>query len=208
MQNKLKVFVEARSYSDTALYRNMGHEVVSNIDEADIIHLVGGADISPFLYTDREHPHTHHQPFVDERSLSLIEQAKGRPIVGICRGGQLLNALAGGSMYQHVVGHANGGRHLITDLRNNKVISVNSLHHQMMIPADHAEVIAVAHGVATLKQKDSSTDNINEPIDTEVVWYPDTKWLCFQPHPEYVDINDVCAKYFVELFNEFIIPVA
>ncbi|MNY79889.1 hypothetical protein D3C86_2207250 [compost metagenome] len=37
----------------------------------------------------------------------------------------------------------------------------------------------------------------DEP-DTEVVYYPDTKSLCFQPHPEFFRADHECFKYYFD----------
>lgn len=78
----------------------------------DALVLTGGAgDIDPALYGQRPHPETGPiQPGRDAFELSLARAAVERdvPVLGICRGMQLLNVAFGGSLEQHlpeVVGH-------------------------------------------------------------------------------------------------------
>lgn len=80
--------------------RNHAKQYVSMIDG---LLLTGGYDVDPNLYN--EHPIPQLQatfPQRDTFELALIEAAleKGIPILGICRGMQLLNVYYGGSLYQ------------------------------------------------------------------------------------------------------------
>lgn len=67
--------------------------------------LSGGADIEPGRYGAQPHPQTADwRPERDLWELSLLEAALERdiPVLGICRGAQLLNVARGGSLRQHV----------------------------------------------------------------------------------------------------------
>lgn len=86
-------------------------EVNEALDQLDGLLLVGGIDIDPALYGASRHPCT--QAPVGDRDrfeLALIGAAWRRrlPVLGICRGMQLMNVALGGTLYQHlpdVVGH-------------------------------------------------------------------------------------------------------
>ncbi|MEV5507218.1 gamma-glutamyl-gamma-aminobutyrate hydrolase family protein [Streptomyces orinoci] len=73
--------------------------------------LAGGEDLDPALYGATPHPRT--GPPVPERDrweLALLDAAlrQGVPLLGICRGMQLMNVHAGGALNQHLpetVGH-------------------------------------------------------------------------------------------------------
>jgi putative glutamine amidotransferase len=67
--------------------------------------LVGGVDVDPALYKAKPHPKTDEpSPSRDSVELELARQfvADTRPILGICRGGQLLNVAFGGTLHQHL----------------------------------------------------------------------------------------------------------
>lgn len=68
--------------------------------------LTGGGDVDPSLYGDEtKHEETYGViPARDEMELKLIPQFidAGKPIVGICRGLQILAVFFGGRLYQHV----------------------------------------------------------------------------------------------------------
>ncbi|MBC7298548.1 MAG: gamma-glutamyl-gamma-aminobutyrate hydrolase family protein, partial [Demequina sp.] len=71
----------------------------------------GGYDVDPVAYAQAPHPET--DPPRRQRDaweFALIAAAQGRdlPILGVCRGAQVLNVARGGSLVQHVpdvVGH-------------------------------------------------------------------------------------------------------
>jgi putative glutamine amidotransferase len=82
------------------------------LDLVDALILTGGAgDIDPALYGQERHPET--GPIQGERDayeIALVRGALERemPILGICRGMQIINVVYGGSLEQHlpdVLGH-------------------------------------------------------------------------------------------------------
>jgi gamma-glutamyl-gamma-aminobutyrate hydrolase PuuD len=84
--------------------------VEETLDAMDGLILSGGADIDPAHYGAGNHETTVAQPERDAAELALLEAALARdmPVLGICRGMQLLNVLHGGGLHQHLpelVGH-------------------------------------------------------------------------------------------------------
>lgn len=72
--------------------------------------LLPGTDVDPALYGAPRHPRTFVIPDRDAAELAVLDSVldQGLPILGICRGVQLLNVLRGGTLHQHlpeVVGH-------------------------------------------------------------------------------------------------------
>jgi putative glutamine amidotransferase len=72
--------------------------------------LSGGADVDPQLYGERPAPLTDSRPDRDSGELLLARAALAAdlPILGVCRGLQLLTVAAGGRLHQHLpdlVGH-------------------------------------------------------------------------------------------------------
>lgn len=73
--------------------------------------LAGGADLAPALYGAAPDPRTGPpNPARDAWELALAEAALdlGVPLLGICRGMQLLNVACGGTLHQHLEGHTGG----------------------------------------------------------------------------------------------------
>lgn len=128
-----KVFIVGGCFLTNQLFIQNGWSSVTNIHEADLVVFTGGADVSPSLYNAPVHPTTHFDTNRDEREIQIFAlcQELKKATVGICRGGQFLNVMGGGEMYQNVSRHGNA--HNIVDLETGEVIYVSSTHHQMMI---------------------------------------------------------------------------
>lgn len=78
------------------------------IEVLDALVLAGGADLDPAGYGADPHPETAGvRPDQDQAELSLLRQALARdlPVLGVCRGMQLLNVGLGGDLVQHLDDH-------------------------------------------------------------------------------------------------------
>ena len=85
------------------------------LDSLDGLVLTGGYDLDPASYGQQPHPTTD-EPRTgrDALEFALLRGAldRGLPVLGICRGAQVLNVAFGGTLHQHlpeVIGH-NGHR--------------------------------------------------------------------------------------------------
>lgn len=186
----------------------LGHEIVSSIDGAELCVFTGGEDVTPSLYGDAAHPQTYNSERRDTQEADVYEHCvyNGIKMVGICRGGQFLNVMNGGRMYQHVSKHAIHGTHLLVDVESGEPIPVSSTHHQMMMPHDEAKIVAIAtlggyrewYDGQLFKRDESNTDY-------EVLYYSGTKSLCFQPHPEFNGEEfEPMKKYFKQLLATYL----
>lgn len=122
-------------------------------DFLDGLILTGGGDIDPLLFG--EEPITQSgeiNPLRDAYEMRLCQEALSAnlPMLGICRGMQIMNIVTGGGIYQDIAVQTGTtlkhiqqaprsyGTHsifieegtLLTDLWENKRTIVNSLHHQ------------------------------------------------------------------------------
>lgn len=188
------------------LFEKQGWEVVSEVKDADLIQFTGGADVSPVLYGHDTHPKTRNFPARDALEEAIFKAAKAneKPMAGICRGGQFLNVMSGGQMWQHVDGHATGGKHNAVDCDTGFIFPVTSTHHQMMIQGDKAIKVAIAQE-STFREKAIHgrvvrIENEN-PIDLEALYYPHTKCFCFQPHPEFAGEETLSDRYFYYIYK-------
>lgn len=181
-----KVFIIGGGAEYNSLFRNLHFILVDKLIDADLVCFTGGADVSPELYGAQAHPYTGNDPIRDAHEQRLFKQALAHkiPMVGICRGGQFLNVMCGGEMYQHVEGHT--APHFITDLTTGEEVYVSSTHHQMMKPSPEAVLVASSTIGGSREwyegqmfKRDISTQDI------EVVFYEEQRCLCFQPHPEF-----------------------
>jgi putative glutamine amidotransferase len=75
------------------------------LDLLDGLMLAGGADIDPSSYGEQPHPQTLDTvPERDRFEIALVRAAIERdlPVLGICRGMQLINVAYGGTLLQHL----------------------------------------------------------------------------------------------------------
>lgn len=169
----------------------------------DLAQFTGGEDVSPSYYGEKPISVT---PYdlnrdKDEEYIFNILKSYNINMVGICRGGQFLNVMNGGKLWQDVNNHTLNTTHEIIDNRTREVIRVTSTHHQMMRCNICAEVIATAE-LATIKSNEYITISKDSGfIDNEVLWYEDTKCLCFQPHPEFIWAYST-REYYIRLLEE------
>ena len=71
----------------------------------------GGSDIDPAAYGEEPHGTTRSRPHRDQAEIRLLHTALDRdlPVLGVCRGLQLINVALGGSLTQHLpetLGHS------------------------------------------------------------------------------------------------------
>jgi putative glutamine amidotransferase len=87
------------------------------LDKLDGLILIGGADVDPATYGATPSPHTGAtRPERDRFELALAYGAmeRGLPLLGICRGGQMVNVACGGTLIQHLPDVVGDDHHLPT----------------------------------------------------------------------------------------------
>ena len=189
-RNERKVFILSGAFHTAVvrMFNKFGYLRTINPEEADALVFIGGSDISPHLYGQEpilevDRPDDERDEIESQVYQSFVYQ---KPMIGICRGAQLINVLNDGSLWQHVNHH--GSTHEALDIKSKRVLRISSMHHQMMRPGKNAEVFLTAN-VATIFK-----DHINyiedsgkiktKHQDIEGIFYPDTKSLLIQSHPE------------------------
>jgi putative glutamine amidotransferase len=171
-----------------------------DLKEPGMLIIHGGEDISPTLYHKKKSRRTwagESPSSRDAAEWALIKEAKtlGIPIMGICRGAQMLCAFAGGFLVQDVSRHA--GRHHNVKTKDDHLFPVNSLHHQMMYPFD-VEHEMIGWTPAKLSDHYDSEDELIEvPVEPEFVYFPECKGYAVQWHPEMLPANVLSTKYVV-----------
>ena len=167
-----------------------------SLDPAEIIPrldgllMSGGADIDPKRYGAEPEPELQSiEPARDEFELKILELVYERelPVAGICRGLQILNVHAGGSLYQDVPPHSVRDKapstrvHDITTEKGSileklygEKLEVNSLHHQ---------------SIKTLGKHFSASATSNDGI-VEGIEHSQLPIVAVQWHPEMLDTRD------------------
>lgn len=202
----MKVFIVNGSGAYRNMFLSLGWLIADALQDANLICFTGGEDVSPDLYHSDKHPATHSNLYRDEREKLIFAEALqlGIPMVGICRGGQFLNVMCGGSMYQHVQGHCMS--HHITDLETGAIVYASSTHHQMIKPAPEGLLVASSHigGEREWYEGEVFCKDVSKE-DIEVVYYKGQECLCFQPHPEFASAEyEGLKEYFSSLLSRYL----
>lgn len=182
-------------------------------EQADMAMFTGGSDISPSLYNAPYGSHTYDSPSRDKHEVEMFNffRSEEVPMIGICRGMQLFNALLGGSMIQDVTGHA-GGQHTVVfdNYQDSKgeslVLPFSSLHHQMVDPRKVKKGWDII-GRSEERRSRHYLDGLDEDqdgIDTEIelIYFPEINSLGIQGHPEFMDANCESVKFWRSLIRE------
>lgn len=166
-------------------------------EELDGIFLPGGADIDPATYGRDPHPlcdRTDRERDRVELLLAGWAIAEGKPVLGVCRGLQLINVAAGGTLYQDLAeqyagairhdyfpyagGHARD--HLAHAVRISEAsrlervlgareLRVNSMHHQGIRELGRG-LVATAHAPDGLIE---GIEGTNGRFVVAVQWHPE-----------------------------------
>lgn len=175
--------------------------MVSILDRIDALILSGGGDINPLYLGEEPTPELGSiNPQRDAQELLLIRLAANRqiPILGICRGIQVMMAALGGKLYQDIYKEASATlkhsqdtqRHvathhvrieptsLLAKIFNTTTLPVNSFHHQAV------KEVAPGFSVAAL-----SPDHLIEAVEsTEYKSMIGVQW-----HPECMILGNDCS---------------
>lgn len=178
--------------------------------KVDALVIWGGEDISPSLYgrSTSERTHAKSEPSYRDRvemELFHAAQTKGIPTIGICRGAQLVCALSGGELIQHVTGHQ-GDHSMITD--QGKRIVTTSIHHQMMfpfgMPEDAYKLLAWTEEHRSniyVLTDDDVRDQLSQP-EPEIVYFRNTNSLAVQGHPEFDSFPSPFVQHVLSLTSK------
>lgn len=174
-----------------------GADPASALSAVDGLLLPGGGDIDPALFGQRPHPMLGQVSAArDAVELPLARQAMsgGLPVLGICRGIQVLAVAAGGSLWQdipsafpdadpHIRREADGtidrrallhqvrAEGLLAEIHGRTGCRVNSVHHQAV--SDPGDLIATAWSGDGLVE---GIEGRGEGFVLGVQWHPEELW--------------------------------
>ena len=183
------------------------------VAKMDGILLTGGNDVAPALYGEPKEPFCgENDPLWDRMETRLIELAlqADKPVFGICRGLQILNAVLGGTLYQDLktqtgteICHSmdkpyDRTVHEVTILPDTPLaelygpgaLAVNSRHHQgikTLAPALRAQATA----------PDGLIESVYLPgyrFVQAVQWHPEHRWQAAESQSILRAFVDVCKK--------------
>lgn len=187
-----KVHIVGYGGGAASIFAERNFPLTDKIDEADILVFTGGQDINPALYEAKANPATYFTQRRDDQEVEAFMVAPGyeKLKVGICRGAQLLCALSGGRLYQHVDGHIGTHDMLYKNAKGEiEAHAVTSLHHQMMdaryIPHEHWAYARISTFREHEEANRAEANYVTDGFDPEITWFPQTCSLGFQGHPEF-----------------------
>lgn len=166
------------------------------LSRVDGLYLTGGYDVDPAAYGASPHERCDEpRPARDAWEIALVKEASalGIPVLGVCRGAQLLNVARGGTLYQHVpdvVGHDDYQRgdavfrHLgVSVLPDTLLATVHPLERD--VPMYHHQAIdRLGQGLVVSAR---SVHGLIEAIeDPEQVFCLAVQW-----HPEHDDLTSL-----------------
>ena len=183
--------------------------------ELDGLVLQGGADVSPATYGEEPlDPLWAGDRVRDEYEIELFNEffEAGKPVLGICRGMQLINVAFGGTLYQDIARQTGSSvRHRAPDAyeRNFHDVTfvpesalerlyphvsggrVNSIHHQA--------IRSLGHDLAVEAR---SSDDIVEAIR----WQGRSSYVCgVQWHPEFLRAGDETLLDCTPILEDFLV---
>src|SRR3954470_15562111 len=157
-------------------------------DDLDGLLLSGGGDIAPDRYGAADEASEGVDPARDELEMSAARFAIDRdlPVLGVCRGFQLLNVVRGGSLIQHVEHHNPAERSgliahqirptdgsLLAHATGGQPQTVNSRHHQAVTQDRLGQGLVATVEVDGLVEAFEATDR---RWLVGVQWHPERKW--------------------------------
>ena len=191
-------------------YTDKPSEIIEMVKSVDGICFTGGADVDPKRYFEEKMSccgETEDKRDLFELAVFFVATEENKPILGICRGMQLINVAMGGTLYQdilteyvsdiahiqkegkfehsHEVNVINGSP--LYNLLGNERIKINSFHHQA--------IKKLAEGLDVMARAD---DGI-----IEAVYASEYKYLrAYQWHPERIyQIDKNQALIFEDFIN-------
>ena len=192
-------------------FRQLGANVVASCNDydcinCDILLLPGGGDIDPVLYGQEMNGSEEPDHERDQAEMRVIARflAMDKPIIGICRGLQVLNVVFGGTLHQHIPDHSRVEKEidrvhmtraddpLLCRLYGEE-FPVNSAHHQV--------IDQLGFGLNAVQWSDEgyieAVRHCSKPIFA-VQWHPERTCYHFE-RPDAVDGSRLLSSLLNEL---------
>lgn len=197
--NRLTDYVESvrRAGGDP---RVLSMETPPTLDGLDGVLFTGGGDVDPAHYGDMRHPKTNEPDAARdafELALAKLALASDTPLLAVCRGLQVVNVAAGGTLTQDIPAQVNQalGHHVDSppfaiahevwvtpgsalahvmqeELVDGEVLQVNSRHHQAVDKTAGGFIVSAT-------APDGVIEAIERPTSrfcVAVQWHPENFW--------------------------------
>lgn len=180
--NYVKAITRFNAYPLIISYKS---ELIDSLGLIDGLLLTGGGDFSSDILKQPLHPLASDiSPLRDKFEHSLLNSAMdiGMPVLGICRGVQLMNIARGGSIIQHIEGHIQkrprdiightvniAKKSRLFDIARHDIIGVNSFHHQAIDSLAKDFKIVAQSDDGVIEAIEALTDNFAMGVQ----WHPE-----------------------------------
>lgn len=163
------------------------------LDDVDGVIIPGGQDVTPSLFGEQPHTKLGKTYLLhDEFEMQIIKDAieKQIPLLGICRGHQMINVTLGGSLYQDLDTqqdnvHEHAQPEPATEaIRPVQVVADSQLAHAVgthpVVNSKHHQAVkAVAPGMQVTAISDDGVVEAIENADASIMgvqWHPEFLW--------------------------------
>jgi putative glutamine amidotransferase len=195
-----------------------GDRLPDSLADCDGLLLTGGVDVAPSIYGEDRHSTVETDDTRDAYELALAREALRRdlPVLAICRGAQVLNVAAGGTLIQDIPSSMPGAAehqierpknavahnvvveagtclaHLLENkLDGGRTIPVNSRHHQSVKEVAPEFVVSATapDGVIEAIEKPAA------PFCIGVQWHPENFWQTGEFHELFDGLIHAADRY-------------
>ena len=174
------------------------HQVLRrNIEELyrriDGMVLAGGSDLDPSCFGAERHPavvvgHAERDAF--ELAVARYSLESGRPLLGICRGMQVMNVAGGGTLNQHLPDTLGHKRHCPTPGTFEA-----SMHEVRLQPGSLASMLAGAERLTVTSHHHQGLDRVGDGFTV-------TGWASLDDLPEAIEANGLAPTVGVQWHPE------
>jgi putative glutamine amidotransferase len=196
------------------LLRRGNIRVADYVESLDGLVLQGGADVSPFTYGEQAlRPEWQGDRIRDLYEIDLLQEfvSAGKPVLGICRGLQLINVAFGGTLYQDI------GEQHNDDVQHYNLSAYDQHFHEInLLPGSglaalypgvsSARVNSIHHQAVKRLGQDVKVEAVAMPGDVveAIRWHGSSHVVGVQWHPEFHDPKNPELLDGTALLREFL----
>lgn len=180
--------------------------LVQSPNAVKLVVFTGGEDIHPSFYNGVDCGLSVSNVYRDNMEKTIFKECLKRKIkmVGICRGLQFLNVMAGGKMWQHITNHT-PVLHSVYAPAVGTSIMVNSFHHQMVeLPSGSVPILWAQPKVADVYFDFQCQMKKDVEMEIEAAVYPELNAFGVQYHPEDMSEKAAGRRFFISMVRAFL----